>query len=197
MSPRAIHSALFILWCVAVSTLYILVPFFDHVIFLAVSVLIAVALFMHAVPEFLIYQYSFPTYLESISSNPTAIRIFVWMSVGSTSLLAATTFLYLVGPTATGEPTAVWSQDFVTRLGSWLAVWWTWQFYAGAISLSLAKKFGRSTVTTAPQFRNPIHRAVSRRGSIMRIPRTTSFKCLASHPAQASASDSQPPSSLV
>ncbi len=196
MQTRAFHIFLFCLWCGIVSALYMLVPVLDHVIFLAVAICVAVVLFLHAIPEFLVYQYTYPAYLESIAHNPKAVRIFVYMSVASTSLLASATFMYLIGESANGEPALVWSYEFLQRLATWLVIWWTWQFYAGGVSLWIARRFQSDQTQTLP-FTNPIRRAISRRSSSngilyahrITVPRT----CLQKPHASATASASEPP----
>ncbi len=176
---RTIPVSVLLVWLTLTSILYWFVPALDTAIFVAFALAVTVVLFMHAVPEFVVYQYSRPTYLDKIASDSLAITVFVILSCVSLFGLGLGTFLVLVGETASGKPGDVWTYNFLNALATWLILYWSWQYYAIGIALWVATKIRqhRGLRLTARRHQrfvtiNPIARAVSRK---RRIPIVTSL----------------------
>lgn len=157
-------------WLIFTSILYWFIPALETGLFVAFALAVAVVLFVHAVPEFIVYQYSRPTYLDKIAHDHLAVMMFVVLSCISLFGLGLGTFLVLVGESASGEPGRVWTFNFLTVLSTWLMLYWSWQYYAIGVALWLSNKIRQHRGLRLPGRRprhfvtiNPIARAVSRK----------------------------------
>ena len=202
---RAWPLSIFLAWVFFVCLLYIAIPALETSAFIAISIAISVVLFVHAVPEFIVFQYSRPTYLNAIANDPLAINVFVVLTSLALFGLGCGTFLVYVGEKASGNIHSVWSSAFVNTLASWLVLFWTWQFYAVGAALWIAnqlKKRRPSTWNSSRQLNilrmNPLARAVQRRqDNVSSINNQSSTTCTQKFvPLQVSASPLRSSSSL-